>query len=145
MATALLVISAISAVAGAVQQRNIGRAQKRQNRISNKVAAITRQRNIRRSIAASRIQVAQQQALGFQLGVSGGSAVQGGTAGIIGDTATAIGQSNLQFTGQQFIADQQNRISTAQQVQAGFGALSSLSGSLASNEQATAALTNLVE
>ena len=145
MATALLVITAVSAVAGAVQQRNISRAQKRQNRISNRVAAITRQRNIKRSIAAQRIQVAQQQALGFQLGVSGSTAVQGATAGIIGDLASSIGQSNLQFTGQQFIAQQQNRISTAQQAQAGFSALSSLSGSLANNPQAVSSLTNLVE
>ena len=144
MATALLVVSAIAAVGSAVQQRKISKAQKRQNRLTNKIAAISRQRDVKRSIAAQRIQVAEQQAIGFQLGVAGGTAVLGAGAGIIGDTATAIGQSNLQFTGQQFIAAQQNRISTAQQAQAGFQAVGSIAGSLAGNPQATSALTSLV-
>ena len=144
MATALLVVSAIGAGASALEQRKISKAQRRQNKLTNKIAAITRQRNVKRSIAASRVQVAQQQAAGFQLGVAGGTAVLGATAGVVSDVASAVGQSNLQFTGQQFISGLQDEISRAQQAQAGFGALSSLSGSLANNPQATAALTNLV-
>lgn len=144
MATALLVVSAIGAGASALQQRKISKAQRRQNRLTNKIAAITRQRNIKRSIASSRIQVAAQQAAGFQLGVAGGTAVQGAAGGVISDVATSIGQSNLQFTGQQFISGLQDEISRAQQAQAGFGAVSSIAGGLANNPQATAALTNLV-
>lgn len=144
MATALLVVAAVGAGASALEQRKISKAQRRQNKLTNKIAAITRQRNVKRSIAASRIQVAQQQAAGFQLGVAGGTAVQGAVGGVVSDVASAVGQSNLQFTGQQFISGFQDEISRAQQAQAGFGALSSISGSLAGNPQATAALTNLV-
>ncbi|MEE8207844.1 MAG: hypothetical protein V3T88_02670 [Nitrosomonadaceae bacterium] len=144
MATGLAIVAAIGAVAGAVQQRKISKAQRRQNKLTNKVAAITRQRNVKRSIAASRIQVGIQQSLGFQLGVGGGTAVQGGTAGILSDTASTIGQSNLQFASQGFLSGFQDDISRAQQSQAAFGAVTSIAGGLASNPQATAALTNLV-
>ncbi len=143
MATALAVVSVIGAVAGAVQQRKISKAQRRQNKLTNKVAAIARQRNVKRSIAASRIQVAEQQAAGFQLGVAGGTAVQGAVAGVRGDTATAIGASNLQFTSQTFLAGFQDDISRAQQSQAAFGAVSSIASGLAQNEQAVTALTSL--
>ncbi len=144
MATALAVVSVISAVAGAKEQRKQSRAQKKQNKLTNKIAAVKRNRDVRRSIAASRIQVAQQQAAGFQLGVSGGSAVQGGTAGVLSDTASGIGFSNLQNTGQGFIAQQSDIISNSQSRQATFGAISGISGSLAANDKATAALTDLV-
>jgi len=144
MATGLAIVAAIGAVAGAVEQRKISKAQRRQNRLTNKIAAITRQRNIKRSIATSRIQVAQQQALGFQLGVSGGTAVEGARAGVISDVASTIGASNLQFTGATFISGLQDEISRAQQAQAGFGAVTSIAGGLAGNEQAVAALTGLV-
>ncbi len=144
MATALAVVSVIGSVAGALQQRKISKAQRRQNKLTNKIAAITRQRNIKRSIAASRIQVAQQQAAGFQLGVAGGTAVQGATAGVVSDVASTIGASNLQFTGQTFVSGLSDEISRAQQAQAGFGAVSSIAGGLAQNEQAVAALQSLV-
>jgi len=144
MATGLAIVAAIGAVAGAVEQRKISKAQRRQNKLTNKIAAITRQRNVKRSIATSRIQVAQQQALGFQLGVSGGTAVEGARAGVISDVASTIGQSNLQFTGQTFISGLQDEISRAQSAQAGFGAVTSIAGSLASNPQAVSALTGLV-
>ena len=144
MTTALAVVSVIASVGGALEKRKISKAQRKQNRLTNKIAAISRQRDIKRSIATSRIQVAQQQAAGFQLGVSGGSAVQGATAGVIGDTATAIGQSNLQSEGQGFLAGFQDDISRAQQNQAGFDAVSSIAGGLANNPQAVTALTSLV-
>ncbi len=140
MATALLVVSAISAVAGAVEQRKIGKAQRKQNRLTNKIASITRRRNVKRQIASSRIQVAQAQAAGFQIGVNAGTAVQGAVSGIVGDTATSIGQSNLQFTGQGFLADFSDDISRAQGSAATFGAISSLTGSIGSNPQAVAGL-----
>ncbi len=144
MATALAVVSIIGIGASVLERRKISKAQRRQNKLTNKVAAITRQRNTKRSIASSRIQTAQQQAAGFQLGVSGGSAVQGATAGVISDTASTIGASNLQFTGQQFISGLQDDISRAQQRQAGFGAVTSIAGGLAGNPQALAAITDLV-
>lgn len=143
MATGLLVVSAIAAVAGAVEQRKIGKAQRRQNKLTNKIAAITRRRSVKRQIASSRIQVAQQQALGFQLGVSGGTAVAGGTAGILSDTASTIGASNLQATGQGFLAGFQDDISRAQGNQAIAGAVTSLAGGLAVNPQAVAGLEDL--
>ncbi len=144
MATALAVVGVISAFAGAREQRKIGRAQRKQNRLTNKIAAITRRRNVKRGIAASRIQVAQQQAAGFQLGVAGGTAVQGAAAGVVSDTASGIGFSNLQFTGQQFQAGFADDISRAQGNQATFGAVTSIAGGLSQNPQAVAALTNLV-
>jgi|LGOV01.1.fsa_nt_gb hypothetical protein len=143
MATALLVVGAIGAVAGAVEQRKIGKAQRKQNRLTNKIAAITRRRGVKRQIAASRIQVAQQQAVGFQLGVSGGSAVQGASAGVLSDTASTIGASNLQATGQGFIAGFQNDISRAQGNQSIAGAVTSIAGGLSSNPQAIAGLEDL--
>ena len=143
MATALAVVSIIGAVAGVVQQKKISKEQKKQNKLNNKVAAIERTRNVKRSIAASRIQVATQQAAGFQLGVSGGTAVQGAGAGVLSDTASTIGQSNLQSVGQGFIAASQDRVSTAQTNQAAFGAISSITGSLSQNEKAVAALESV--
>ncbi len=143
MATALAVVAGIGAVFGAVQQRKVSKEQRRQNRISNKIAAISRRRNVKRQIAASRIQVAEQQAAGFQLGVEGGTAVQGAGAGVLSDTASSIGASNLQATGQGFIAQSQNRVSTAQSNQATFGAITSIAGGLAVNPQAVAGLEDL--
>jgi hypothetical protein len=144
MAEAALVIQLVSAVGSFVQQRKVSKAQKKQNKLTNKIAAITRQRAIKRSIAASRIQVAQQQSLGFQLGVSGGTAVQGARAGVLSDTASTIGQSNLQLTGQQFSAGFADDISRAQTGQAGFQAVGAIAGGLSQNPQALAAVTDLV-
>lgn len=144
MATAALVISFVGAVGGFVQARKMAKAQKKQNKITNKVAAIARQRSIKQSIAARRIAVAQQQSIGFNLGVSGGTAVAGGVAGITSDTASAIGASNLQFTGQQFVSGLQDDISGFQQNANAFGAVSRFAGGVASNPQAVAALDSLV-
>ncbi len=144
MATALAIVSIIGIGAQAVQQRKVSKAQRKQNRISNKIAAISRRRDIKRSIAASRIQTAQQQAAGFQLGVSGGTAVAGATAGVLSDTASALGQSNVQFTGQQTLAGLSDDISGFQENAAAFGAVASIAGGLANNPQARAALESLV-
>ena len=148
MATAALIIGAIGAVGGFVQQRKIGKAQRKQNKVNNKVAAIARQRSIRQSIAQRRIAVAQAQSAGFNLGVSGGSAVAGATSGLIGDTASAIGASNLQFAGQQAVSNLSDRISGLQTLGAGFNALSSLAGTFAGGagslgSQNRAAISNL--
>jgi hypothetical protein len=146
MAAAALIITAVAAIGGAIQQRKISKAQRKQNKLINKVAAITRQRDIKRSIAASRIQVAEQRAVGFQLGVGGSTAVQGATQGVIGDVATAVGQSNLQLVGQQFSAGFQDDISRAQQAQAGFQAVGAVAGAFtgAGGGQNVTALTSLV-
>lgn len=143
MATGLAIVSAIGAVVGAVEQRKIGKAQRKQNKITNKIAAVTRRRGVKRQIAASRIQLAQQAASGFQLGVAGGTAVQGAQAGVQSDTASTIGASNLQATGQGFIAGFQDDISRAQGNQAIAGAVTSIAGGLAVNPQATAGLEDL--
>lgn len=147
MATAAAVIIAVVAAVGTnVQRIKVRKEQRIQNQLNNKISAITRQRNIKRSIATQRIRVAQQQALGFQLGVAEGSAVQGASAGVIGDLATSIGQSNLQLTGQQFNVASQDRASRAQGAAESFRAAGSLatSLSLAGSPQTTAALTSLV-
>jgi len=144
MATALAVISIIGIGVSTVQQRKIGKQQRKQNQLTNKIAAISRRRNVKRSIAASRIKVGLQQSLGFQLGVSGGTAVQGGTAGLVSDTASAVGASNLQFTGQQFQAGFADSISRSQGTQALAGAVTQIAGGLAANPQAVAALSSLV-
>ena len=143
MATALLVISAASAVFSGVKQAKIAKAQKKQNILSNKIAAISRRRNVKRSIASSRIQIAQQQSLGFELGVSGGSAVQGGVAGITSDTASTIGASNLQATGQGFIADLSNQISGLQQGIGISNIVGGIAGGIAGNEKAVAGFEDL--
>lgn len=144
MATALLVISAASAVFGAVKQRKISKAQKRQNTLTNKIAAITRRRNVKRQLASSRIQAAQVQAAGFELGVAGSTAVEGAVAGITQDTASTIGQSNLQATGQGFIADLSNQISSLQTSIATASAVSSIAGGLAGNAQAVAGVEDFL-
>ena len=146
MAAAALVITAISAVGSAVQTRKASKAQRKQNKIQNKIAAISRQRNVKRSIAASRIQTAQQQALGFQLGVSGGTAVQGAVQGVRGDVATSIGQSNLQLVGQEFSAGFADDASRAQETGALFGAAGSIAGGFVGSggAQNRAALSSLV-
>jgi hypothetical protein len=141
---ALAIVSLIGIGVQAVQQRKIGKEQKKQNKLANKIAAIQRRRNVKRSIAASRIQVAQQQALGFRLGVGGSTAVQGATAGVLSDTASAVGASNLQFTGQQFQAQFADNISGFQETSALAGAVSNVAGGVANNPKALEALTSLV-
>lgn len=142
MATAALVIGAVSAVSSIVQQRRAGREQRRQNQVQNRIAATRRVRDIRRNIAASRIRRAEVQSAGFEFGVSGGTAVQGAEFGITGDLASSIGASNVQFTGQQAVIASQNRISSLQQSAATFGGIANLAGQF--DEQAVAAITSLV-
>lgn len=144
MATALLVVSAIGVGASAIQQRRASREQRRQNVVQNRVAAITRSRRVRQTIAQSRIESARLTSLGFQLGAEGGTAVQGAIGGVASDTASAIQASNLQFTSQQSLVSSQNRVSGLQSTGALFGAVGSVAGGLAQSPQATAALTNLV-
>lgn len=126
MATAALIVSAVGIGVSAVQQARASKAQRRQNRVSNRIAATRRSRDIRRSIAARRIQVAETQAAGFGLGVAGGTAVQGATFGLTSDTASNIAASNQQFTGQQVLSGISNEISGLQQSAQTFQSISSL-------------------
>ena len=139
MATALLVITAVGAVAGAVQQRKISKEQRKQNKIQNRLAAISRQRNVKRAIAERRVRTAEFESAGFQLGVGGGTAVQGAVAGTTSDTASAIGASNQQFTGQQAIASIADRISSLQSTAAAFQAVGSVAGQFAGGAGTTGA------
>ncbi len=143
MATGLLVLSAISAVGSVLQRRKISREQRKQNEVQNRIAAISRSRDIRRSIAASRIRTAEAQSMGFQLGVAGGTAQLGAEAGILSDTASGIGAANLQFTGQEALVASQNRISGLQSSAQSLSSLSSLTGTLA-QPQNFAAVQSLV-
>lgn len=137
----MAVISAIAAVFSAVRTRKAGKEQRRQNEIQNRIAATKRVRNIRRSIAEARIRRGQAESAGFQLGVAGGTAVQGAVSGIISDVGGVIGAANQQFTGQEAIVASQNRISALQQQASTFGAISSLAGQF--NDQNIAAITDL--
>lgn len=142
----LQVVVGVAAVAGTVQQRRAGREQRRQNEIQNRIAATRRVRNIRRTIAEARIRRGQAEAAGFQFGVSGGTAVSGAVAGITSDVGGVIGAANQQFTGQQAIAESQNRVSQLQQSASTFGAISSLAGQFtgAQGAQNVAAIQSLV-
>lgn len=140
MATALAVVSLIGTAVGAVQSRKASKRQRRQNKVQNKIAAIQRTRATKRNIAASRIQIAQQQSVGFQLGVGGGTAVQGATQGVLGDTATSLGAANTQFEQQQISANFANSQSRLQSNIATTGAITSITGGLATNPQAVASL-----
>lgn len=126
MSTGLLVIQGISAVAGLLKQKKISKVQRKQNEIQNRVQAIQRRRNVRRSIAERRIRTAEITSAGFQLGVAGGTAQLGAQAGLASDTASTIGASNLQFTGQQAVASLSDTISGLQQNVGTFNAVQSL-------------------
>ncbi len=136
-------ISAASAVYSGVQQRKVRKAQKKQNRLTNKIAAIGRRRNIKKQIASSRIRIAQAQSMGFNLGVSGGTAVQGAVSGITSDTASSIGFSNLQSVGQGFLADIQDNISDLSSNIGISNAIGGIAGGLANNPKAVAGLDDL--
>lgn len=142
----LIGVTAVAAVAGAVQSRKAGKEQRRQNQIQNRIAATKRVRSIRRTIAAARVRRAEAESAGFQFGVSGGTAVQGAVAGITSDVAGEIGAANQQFTGQQAIVESQNRISSLQQSAATFGSIANLASSFtgAGGAQNVAAITDLV-
>jgi len=126
MAAAALGFAVLGIIGGAVQQRKVAKAQRKQNKIANRTAAIKRSRDIRLAIAQRRIQVAEAQSAGFSLGVAGSTAVQGATAGLTSDTASSIKASNVQFTGQQQIASLQDDISGFQQTAGNFQALTSV-------------------
>ena len=142
MATAALIVGTVASAASIVQGFRAAKEQREQNEIRNRIAATARMRNVRRAIAESRVRRAQVQASGFELGVSGGTAVSGAEFGITGDLASSIAQSQQQFTGQQVIAQSQNRVSQLQQSAATFGGISNLAGQF--DEQAVAAISNLV-
>ena len=120
-----LVVTLLATAASVNESRKARKEQKRQGEIRTRIAANKRVRDIKRTIAKSRVDRAAAEAAGFQFGVSGGSAVSGATAGIGSDTATSIGAANQQFTGQQAIQASQDRV-------AGFSSKASIFGSVAS-------------
>lgn len=124
-----LVITLISTAASVNESRKARKEAVKQTQIRSRIAANKRVRDIKRTIAKSRVDRAAAESAGFQFGVSGGSAVQGATAGLQSDTATAIGASNQQFTGAQAIASSQNKIAGFQGRASTFGSIASLSGS----------------
>jgi hypothetical protein len=149
MATAALVVAAVGTVGSIVQQRRASKEQRRQNKVSNKIAANKRARDIRRQIAARRVQVAEAQASGFAFGVEGGTAVQGAVGGLTSDFASSIGAANQQFTGQQALASSQNRVSSLMSSANTFQGVGQLAGMFSGGEgsegaQNRAAISNLV-
>lgn len=131
MAVALGVISVVLAGVSAVQQRKAAKTQRKQNEVSNRIAANQRVRAVRQSIAAGRVRRGQIQAAGFAGGVSGSSAVAGATGALATDVATAQGASNQQFTGQLALTSLSNTISSQQSRAASFAAGSQIAGGLA--------------
>lgn len=155
MSTAIAVINPVAAIGTAVAggaelvatiqqgraQRDASREQRRQNAISNRLQRVSRVRNIRRSIAASRIRRAEVQASGFEFGVAGGTAAQGAAFGVTGDLASSIGAANIQLTGQQTLAESQDRVSGFQQRAATFGSIANLASQFGPQE--VSAITSL--
>lgn len=125
-------VSTITSIIGIKKQRDVSKEQRKQNSIRNRIAATKRVRDIRKAVATARVRRAEVESAGFQFGVAGGTAVQGATAGVTGDLASVIGASNIQFTGQQVLAESANRISELQQSIATLGAVSQLASELAS-------------
>lgn len=139
MATAALVVTAVAGVASVVSGRKAAKAQRKQNKVANRIAANKRVRSIKKSIAARRVRQGQIDSAGFQLGVQGGSAVQGASAGLSSDSASSIGASNQQFTGQQAISNLSNTISGHQQDVSTFSGIAGLAAPF-TNPQNVAAL-----
>ena len=130
MATALAVVAVVAAGVSAVQQRKAAKVQRKQNEVSNRIAANQRIRSVKRSIAAGRVRRGEVIAAGFRGGVSGGSAVAGATGGLASDVSSSIAASNQQLTGQQALTTLSDRISSLQSSAATAGAVSSIAGGL---------------
>jgi len=131
MATVLGIVSVVLAGVSVVQQRKAAKVQRKQNEVSNRIAANVRMRSVKRSIAAGRVRRGQIEAAGFAQGVSGGSAVAGATGALASDQASAVAASNQQFTGQLALTALSNRISSLQSSAATASALGSIAGSFA--------------
>lgn len=131
MAVALGVVSVVLAGVSAVQQRKAAKTQRKQNEVSNRIAANQRVRSVRRSIAAGRVRRGQLEAAGFAGGVAGSSVVAGATGALATDVATAQGASNQQFTGQLALSSLSDTISRQQSRAAVAGAGSQIAGGLA--------------
>ncbi len=128
MASAALIITAVSATASVRQARITSKEQQRQIEIRNRIEATKRVRNIKRAVASARIRRGEVEAAGFDLGVQGGTAAQGAGAGITSGLASSVAAANQQFTGQQAIGASQSRIASSQALATTFGAISSLAG-----------------
>lgn len=118
MAAVAVVASIVSAVASSAQQRKQRKAaaavqaeERRQNALANRQQALERQRQIRQSIAESRVRRAQIESSSFGLG--GGSLVGGIGTSITTDTASAIGSANTQMAASSAIAESRDRASLA--------------------------------
>ncbi len=131
MAVALGVVSVVLAGVSAVQQRKAAKTQRKQNEVSNRIAANQRIRSVKRSIAAGRVRRGEIIAAGFRGGVAGGSAVAGATGALASDQASAIGASNQQFTGQLALSALSDTISRQQSNAATAAAGSQIAGGLA--------------
>lgn len=141
MAVVLGVIAAAGAIFSAVEAKKQSRAQRRQNEITNRIAATKRARDIRQTVARNRIRAGELQAAGFQFGVAGGSQVAGAVGAGQSDVAGSIGAANQQFTGQQVISSIQDDISRMNANIAVAGAVSQVAGGLSQNEQFTGLFT----
>lgn len=129
IATVALVATAGTAIYGAIQNRDANKERKRQAEVANRIEATKRISNIRNAIARGRVQRAEQEAAGFGLGVSGGTAVAGAVAGTQGGVNSAIAASNQQFTGQQAVAaigNRAQRYSNNAQLASDIGGITSL-------------------
>lgn len=137
MALGLGIIAAVGAVFGAVEAHKQTQAQKRQNKITNRIAATKRARDIKRAVALNRIKAGELQAAGFQFGVAGSTQVSGAVGSLRSDQASAIGASNQQFTGQQVLSSVSDEIAQHGSNIATAGAVTSIAGGLAGNQQFT--------
>jgi hypothetical protein len=99
--TAAPVISAVGTGVGIVQQRQASQEAKRANRLERARANMEQVRNIRRAIAASRVQQAQVAAAGVEMQGTPGSGMQGMQAGVAASTGGSVGFAGNQFSIQQ--------------------------------------------
>lgn len=93
-ATVATVGGAGATVAGVHQSRQAAQDGREANRAEANRVQVEQARNIRRAVAASRVQQAQAQAMGVQSGVADGSGVAGAVVGTGAATGAGIGHAN---------------------------------------------------
>lgn len=128
MAEVAIGLAIFGAVGSIREQRKVRKAQKRQAEVANRIAANKRVRDIKRSVALSRIRRGELEAAGFQLGVAGSTTVAGAAGGARSDVASQVAASNQQFTGQQAIATLADRIAGFQARAGTFAAVGAIAG-----------------
>ena len=141
MAEAALIVTAITAVAGAAYQqkaaKEANKAQKEQGQIERRMAEIENARQARRAIAARRTQQAeiQAQSANTGTGLESSSAVRGAVGSLTTQTAANIGAASTRAAGswayQRAGERGAQRSMKASNIASTFGAVSDIAGAYA--------------